>query len=62
MLEYFGGFAFSGRQSVLLTLKAPITAAADKKFWDIFPNFRQKKGMILHENLCQQLILMKYQA
>ena len=25
-----------------LTLKAPITTAADDKFWDIFPNFRQK--------------------
>ena len=33
-----------------LTLKAPITTAADDKFWDIFPNFRQKQGMILHEN------------
>ena len=31
-------------------LKVPITTAADDKFWDIFPNFRQKKGMILHEN------------
>ena len=25
-----------------LTLKAPITTAADDKFCDIFPNFRQK--------------------
>ena len=25
-----------------LTLKAPITIAADDKFWDIFPNFQQK--------------------
>ena len=25
-----------------LTLKAPITTAADGKFWNIFPNFRQK--------------------
>ena len=25
-----------------LTLKAPITTAADEKFWDIFPNFQQK--------------------
>ena len=33
-----------------LTLTAPITTAADDKFWDIFPNFRQKLGMILHEN------------
>ena len=26
----------------LLTLKGPITTAADDKFWDIFPNFQQK--------------------
>ena len=26
----------------MLTLKAPITTAADDKFCDIFPNFRQK--------------------
>ena len=37
---------------MLLTLKAPITSAADDKFWDIFPNFR----------ICQQTILMKYHA
>ena len=36
--------------SPILTLKAPIRTAADDKFCDIFPNFRQKKGMILHEN------------
>ena len=34
----------------LLTLKAPITTAADDKFCVIFPNFRKKKGMICHEN------------
>ena len=33
-----------------LTLKAPITTAADDKFGDIFPTFRRKYGMILHEN------------
>ena len=33
----------------MLTLKVPITAA-DDKFCDIFPNFRQKLGMIIHEN------------
>ena len=32
-----------------LTLKAPITTAADEKFCDIFSNFK-KKGMIFHEN------------
>ena len=33
-----------------LTLKAPITTAADDKFCDIFFNFRKKLGMIFHEN------------
>ena len=33
-----------------LTLKAPITTAADDKFCDIFPNFRNKLDMIFHEN------------
>ena len=33
-----------------LALKAPIMTAADDKFYDNFPNFRPKKGMILHEN------------
>ena len=33
----------------LLTLKAPITTAADDKFCEIFPKFK-KKGMIFHEN------------
>ena len=32
-----------------LTLKAPITTAADDKFITFFPNFR-KKGMIFREN------------
>ena len=30
------------RHAGLLTLKAPITTAADGKFCDIFPSFRQK--------------------
>ena len=29
-------------RTCMLTLKAPIMTAADDKFWDIFPNFRQK--------------------
>ena len=33
-----------------LTLKAPITTAADDNFCDIFPSFRQKQGMKFHEN------------
>ena len=27
---------------IILILQAPITTTADDKFWDIFPNFRQK--------------------
>ena len=34
----------------MLTHKASITTAADDKFCDVLPNFRQKEGMILHEN------------
>ena len=33
-----------------LTFKAPITTAADDKFCDIFTNYQQKEGIILHEN------------
>ena len=33
-----------------LTLKAPITTAADDKFCSIFPIFLKKQGVILHEN------------
>ena len=36
--------------SYILTLKAPITTAADNRICDIFPNFRQNKGMILNKN------------
>ena len=32
----------SAHNHLLLTLKAPIKTAADDKFCDIFPNFRQK--------------------
>ena len=34
-------FQFVGHDK-MLTLKAPITTAADDKFCDIFPNFRKK--------------------
>ena len=34
--------AASGNQCKYLTLKAPITTAADDKFCDIFPNFQKK--------------------
>ena len=33
-----------------LTLKAPITTAADDKFCNIFLNFRKKIRLIFHEN------------
>ena len=35
---------------LILTLKAPITTAADDNPCDIFPTFCKKKGMISHEN------------
>ena len=35
---------------IYLTLKVPITTAADDTFCDIFLNFRKKYGMIFHEN------------
>ena len=43
------GYRSKPYPSISLTLKAPIMAT-DDKFCDIFPNFRQKEGMILHEN------------
>ena len=35
---------------IYLTLKVPITTAADDIFCNIFPNSRKKSGMIFHEN------------
>ena len=35
---------------ISLTLNAPITTAADDKFYNIFLSFQQKMGMIFHEN------------
>ena len=46
----------------ILTLKAPITTAADDKFWDIFPNFRKKKIWYFVRIVCQQTILIVYHA
>ena len=37
--------------SGMLSLKAPITTAADNKFFNVFPKFKKKLGMIFHENL-----------
>ena len=45
-----------------LNLKAPITTAADDKFFDIFPNFRKNKVRYFMRIVCQQTILMKYHA
>ena len=44
-----------------LTLKAPITTAADGKFCDIFPTFRKNKVWYFMRIVCQQ-ILVKYHA
>ena len=44
------------------TLKAPITTAADNKFWDIFPIFHKNKLWYYMRIVCQQTILMKYHA
>ena len=48
--------------SKFLTLKAPITTAADDKFWEIFPNFQKNKVWYFMRIVCQQTILMKYHA
>ena len=45
-----------------VTLKAPITTAADDKFWDIFPNFRKNRVWYFMRIVCWQTILMKYHA
>ena len=41
-LSHWDYWASSGQEGYILTLKAPITTAADNKFSDIFPNFQQK--------------------
>ena len=48
--------------STILTLKAPITTAADDKFWKILLNFRKNKVWHIIRIVCQQTILMKYHA
>ena len=45
-----------------LTLKAPITTAADDKFCDIFPNFQKNKVWYFTRIVVKQTILMKYHA
>ena len=46
----------------ILTLKAPITTAADNKFCNIFLNFQKNKVWYFIRIVCQQTILMKYRA
>ena len=46
----------------VLTLKAPITTAADDKISDIFPYFRKNKVWYFIRIVCKQTILMKYHA
>ena len=43
-----------------LSLKAPITTAADDKFCDIFPNFLKNKVLYFMRIVCHQTVLMKY--
>ena len=45
-----------------LTLKAPITTAADDKYGDNFPNFWKNKVWYFMRIVCQQTILMKRRA
>ena len=49
-------------QELILTLKAPITTAADEKFCDIFPNFQKNKVWYFMRIICKQTIFMKYHA
>ena len=47
----------------ILTLKAPITTAADNKFSDIFLNLQKKNtAWYFMWIVCQQMIPMKYYA
>ena len=45
----------------ILTLKRPITTAADNKFCNIFLNFRKKVWYFIRI-VCQQTILIKYHS
>ena len=45
-----------------LTLKAPITTAADDKFFYIFSIFEINKVRYFMRIVCQQTILMKHHA
>ena len=55
--------SYNIQKNLPLTLKAPITTAADDKFCDIFPpNFRKNKVWYYMRIVYQQTILMKYHA
>ena len=45
-----GDWAISFRDNDFLTLKGQILTAADDTFCNIFPTFKNKKGMIFREN------------
>ena len=47
----------NNRQNSTLTLKAPITTAADDTFYDIILNFQNKKYDVMRI-VCQQTISM----
>ena len=46
---------------VVLTLKAPITTAADDKFCNIFPSFQQKSSRRFSWNIMPYLLFLKKQ-
>ena len=48
--------------SIILTLKAPITTAANRKFWTSFLIFEKNKVWYFMRIVCQQTIPMKYHA
>ena len=51
VVEHQSIVEYNDRQATrLLTLKAPLTTAADNKLCEIFPHFRKKYGMVFHEN------------
>ena len=53
---------YKGDINSALTLKAPITTAADDKFCDIFRVFNKNNVWYFMRIVCQQTILMKYHA
>ena len=49
------------RTCIVITIKVPITTAADNKFCDIFPNLEKKKGTIRYTlNIMPYLLFLKW--